>query len=103
MAINYGQMRRIPVDPRVIERIQKSPEMSTEQGTSLMEGWGGAGQYRTLARLPMTQRLCYAAILEGNGTQAQVEAVTGLSTQEASSGLSALQKKGLVKLEISEV
>jgi CRP-like cAMP-binding protein len=99
MTVDYNSLRRIPVDPRVIERIQKSSEMQYEQGSDFMSGWGGPARYRALTKLPMEQRICYAAILEGVTTEDQIGIVTGLSPEETSRGLAGLQAKGLVSVE----
>ena len=97
--MDYGSLRRIPVDPRVIQRIQKSASMQAEQGADFMSGWGGASKYKMLSKLPKEQRICYAAILEGVTTEDQIKIVTGLSPEEASKGLAGLQARGLVRLE----
>jgi len=99
MTVNYQKMQRIPVDPRVVERIQRSPQMSYEQGSGFLEDWGGSSQYKELARLPVEQRLCLAAVREGVTTEDQLGIVTGLSPEQVSRGLSGLQKKGLVTVE----
>jgi len=87
------------VDPRVIDRIQRSPAMRYEQGEGFMSGWGGPAQYQQLARLPKEQRLCYAAVLEGVGDADQIGVVTGLSPEEVSRGLGGLQQRGLITVE----
>ena len=97
--MDYGSMKRIPVDPRVIERIQRSASMRGEQGNQFMGDWGGPSRYRVLAKLPMEERLCYAAILEGVTAEDQVGIVTGLSPEETSRGLAGLQAKGLARVE----
>lgn len=96
---DYGEMRRIPVDPRWIEKMQASPRMRAEQGPGFMQAWGGPGQYRALARLPMEERLTYAAVMEGYGTPEEIEGVTGLASGEVSRGLSGLRRRGLVREE----
>ena len=102
--MDYNAMKRIPVDPRVVDLIQRSPTMRYEQGENFMSNWGGPVQYQMLVRLPREQRLCYVAVLEGAATEDQVEVVTGLSSKEVSRGLEGLQERDLVTIEIpSEV
>jgi len=100
MPFDYESLRRIPMDPRMLERIQRSSEMVSEQG-DLMAGWGGPSVYKILIQLPTNQRLCYAAILEGHTTEDQIGIVTGLSPEEVSGSLSSLQNRGLVSVETS--
>ena len=100
--MDYKAMERIPVDPRVIDKIQRSPQMMREQGGQVMAGWGGGRQYQQLARLPVEQRICYAAILDGTTDQDQIGIVTGLSAERVTKGLEGLQKAGLVQIETSE-
>jgi len=95
---DYERLRRIPVDPRVTLVIERNPNLLAEQ-TGAMSSWGGPSQYRRFMRLPIEQRLCYAAILEGVTQEDQIGVVTGLSSKEISRGLQGLQKRGLVKLE----
>lgn len=97
--MDYEGMRRIPVDPRVIKTIQRSPQMRGEQGAGFMSGWGGPQRYQQLAGLPMEQRVCYAAILEEHTTEDQIGIVTGLSPEEVTLGLEGLRAKGLVTIE----
>lgn len=97
--MEYFRMRRIPVDPKVIDVIQRSPQMMREQGGDFMSGWGGPVRYQQLARLPMETRICYAAVLEGTTEEAQIEIVTGLTSEEVAKGLADLQSRGLVQIE----
>ncbi len=101
MAYSYDKMRRIPVDPRVVEEISKSSGMLTEQGghAGLMPSWGGSAQYEVFSQLPMEERLVYAAVLEGTTAPDQIEIVTGLDAKEVSEGLRGLQKRRLVSVE----
>lgn len=101
MAVNYQKMGRIPVDPRVVDLIQRSPQMSYEQGGDFMSSWGGPNQYRELSRLPVEQRLCLVAVREGVSDEDQLGIVTGLSPEQVSRGISGLQKRGLVTVEES--
>lgn len=97
--MDYQKMRRIPVDPRVIKTIQRSPTMQREQGGAFMSGWGGPQRYQQLAGLPMEQRVCYAAILEEHTTEDQIGIVTGLTPEQVAVGLDGLEARGLVTIE----
>lgn len=90
---------RIPVDPRVIERIQRSPYMSMEQGSGFMEDWGGPSTYKEMCSLTSNQRLVWAAVLDGATDYDQIEIVTGLSPSEVSKAVSELGDLGKVTLE----
>lgn len=96
MVYGYDTARRLPVDPRVVSRISKSPEMLVEQGASWMEGWGGPSGYATLSELPVNERLTYMAVLEGYGTPQDIEGVTGLTATQVGIGLVGLRKRRLV-------
>ena len=96
---DYQRMERIPFDVKMIDEIRRSPTMRAEQGEGWLSSWGGPSQYKVFAQLPMEQRLTYAAVLEGNTTQDQIEVVTGLTSGEVSKGLAELQKRGLVSVE----
>lgn len=96
---NYGEMQRIPMDPKIIEEIQRSPGMLAEQAghtPGWLSGWGGPGMYQIFARLPVEERLTYAAVLDGNTTVSAIEVATGLTNTQIGMGLSGLQKRGLV-------
>lgn len=97
--MNYQDMQRIPVDPRVVDKIQRSPRMRYEQGSGFMSSWGGPSQYQQYSRLPVEQRICLAAVREGVTSEDQIAVVTGLSPTQVSKGISGLQKKGLVTIE----
>ena len=97
--IDYQKMKRIPVDPRVIDRIQRSARMSYEQGSGFMKSWGGPTRYKTLTKMPQHPRLAYAAILEGHTTDNAIKMVTGLSQAQLTRALTHLRNKGLIKIE----
>ena len=84
---------------RVIEGIQKSSQMRSEQGEGWLAGWGGPSEYRFLTTLPMEPRLVYASVLEGYSTKSEIEGVTGLTSKQVYEGLGYLKKKGLVSEE----
>lgn len=96
MAYNYQGMRKIPVDPRWVSKIQGSPRMAAEQGPDFLSGWGGPAKYQFLTELPMPERLVYAAVDEGYGTPEEIQGVTDLTLGEVSSALSSLTGKGLI-------
>jgi len=98
MAYDYGGMRRVAVDPRIVVEIGRSPKMTAEQGVGFMSGWGGPSQYQVLARLPMEERLVYASVLEGASSSFEMEEMTGLTGREVEEGLAGLQKRGLVDI-----
>lgn len=92
-------LRRLPVDPRIVEEIQRSPSMSGEQGTGFMQQWGGPQQYRLMASLPPTTRLVYESILSGTSDPSLIEIETGLDIKDINAAISSLKDKGLVHEE----
>lgn len=90
---------RIPVDPRVIERIQRSPYMVAEQGSGFMEDWGGPSTYKEMCGLTSNQRLVWSAVLEGATDYDQIEILTGLTPSEISRTVSELESQGKVTVE----
>lgn len=91
-------MERIPIDPRAVKKIQRSPYMMAEQGAGFLEAWGGPDAYRTLAHLPEPERLTYEAVMEGSTTPSEIEAMTGLTSEQISRALTVLEKKRLVDI-----
>ena len=100
--MDYGEMRRISVDPRMVQEIQRSPSMRAEQGPEFLQDWGGPEQYQVLARMPVPERLTYVAVLEGYTEPSEIEVVTGLTSGEVSGALTDLRRKGLVSVEALE-
>lgn len=96
MKYDYDAARRLPVDPRIVRQVSKSPDMLAEQGASWMEGWGGPEGYAIMSELPTSSRLTYMAVLEGYVEPKEIEGITGLSATEVSLGLADLQKRRLV-------
>lgn len=94
MPYEYG--RRLPVDTRIVRRIQEDPDMSSEQGPNFMASWGGPEMYRMMSRLPVTARVTYYAIHEGATTESDVANITGLTPTEVRSGLKRLADEGIV-------
>jgi len=103
MAYDYQAMRRLPVDPRVIDKIQRSPSMSYEQGSDFMSGFGGPQQYKQFAKLPTGQRLTYAAVLEGHTEPIDISVVTGLTPEEVDAALTKLERRGLVTVQEAQL
>jgi len=91
---NVGE--RIPVDPRVVQEIQRNATMMQEQGGNFMSDWGGAQRYEQMAEAPREARMVYYSVIDGANTSEEIEVVTGLSSKEVTSGLGWLGKKGLV-------
>jgi len=97
MRKNYNNLRRVPLDPRAIEKIQKSPVMMKEQeGAPLWNTWGSPSQYRFYASLPLEERLVYDAVTSGCETESEIRDVTGLGSKEVDMGLRGLQMRGVV-------
>jgi predicted Rossmann fold nucleotide-binding protein DprA/Smf involved in DNA uptake len=96
MPNGYARYERMPVDPRIVEDIQRSSSLSSEQGIGFMAEWGGSSQYKTFANLPRNNRYVYAAVLDGYSTPEEIEVVTGLSLKDVNMSLAELQGKGLV-------
>lgn len=95
--VDPKRVGRLPVDPRLIERIQKSSKLLTEQGTTFMGSWGGPTQYKTFAKLGKNTRGVYAATLEGATTEEEIEAATGLPKWLVIISLNHLKSKGLIE------
>ncbi len=94
---DYLTLRGNPnMDPAIVESILRDRSMLSEQGSGWLSGWGGPSYYLTLSKLPVRERLVYAAVLEGYGDNASISDATGLSLSDVGYGLSALQSKGLV-------
>jgi len=96
MPTDYG--KRLPCDPRIVEKIQRSPQMMAEQGSTFLTNWGGPGAYQMAANLPVKQRVTYYAVSEGLTTPEEISIAVDLSVEEVNSALSQLSKKGLVTI-----
>ena len=99
---DYEGMRRLSVDPRMVQEIQRSPSMRAEQGADFMQGWGGPEQYQMLARMPVPERLTYVAVSEGYTEPSEIEVVTGLTSGEVSGALADLRRRKLIAVEALE-
>ena len=93
MRQNFG--RRLPLDPRIVERIMRSPELVGEQ-VNFMDAWGGPHMYRQLARMPTDQRMTYMAIREGITTPEAIAVATELRPEQVERALDVLERKGLI-------
>jgi len=91
-----GKGRRFPVDPRIVERIQKSAVMRGEQ-SGFMDKWGGPEAYKKLVKLPQGDRLVYFAVLEGYSTPEEIEPIIDLPTNMIERSLSKLIGLGLIR------
>ena len=96
MASSY---ERIPVDPRVVDKIMRSPSMMEEQGSGFMQSWGGPGAYQQWAREPPGKRMTYFAVQQGATTSGEVAVMTGLKESEVNKWLGKLEMEGLVSIE----
>lgn len=91
---------RIPVDPRVVEKIMRSPSMREEQGPSFLQNdWGGPTAYQYWAKQPKGKRTTYFAVQQGGATSSEISGMIGLSESEVDKWLSTLDREGLVQLE----
>jgi len=99
---NYDQYKRMPFDPRMVQEIQGSPAMRTEQGANFLSSWGGPTGYRTMSSMPPEQRVVYRAVEDGITSSRDISDATGLTNSEVQSALTNLGKKGLVKIEAAQ-
>lgn len=98
MAVDYNKIGGgLPVDPRFIEKIQGSPEMRADQGSSFMSDYGGPSTYITMSGLAPTERLVYSAVLQGESVPEEIASITALDIKRVNSDLANLTKMGLVK------
>jgi len=91
--------RRLPVDPRIVERVSRSPAMLAEQGPNFMSDWGGSSMYQAMSKAPSEARVVYYGVVEGTTSPEELEVVTGLDKTSVERGLQWLQRKGYVELE----
>jgi len=95
---NYVELGGRPtLDPKFVQQILKDDKMLAEQGSGFCQGWGGPSLYVQLAKLPRSDRLVYAAILDGNVDNTSIAAVTGLPTKSITTSLVKLRDQGLVE------
>lgn len=82
---------RNPIDPRLAEKISRSPTMSREQGSGFMVNYGGVDNYVAFAKMPQNERLVYAARLEGYSNPDEIAIVTGLNVSEVNKTLNIIE------------
>ena len=90
---------RLPVDPRIVEQISRSPAMLAEQGPGFMQSWGGPQMYQEMSRAPVEARVVYYGVVGGTTSPSELEVITGLDKASVGKGLQWLQKKGYVSVE----
>jgi len=101
---SYAQLRGNPnIDPAMVDRIMRNSSMLSEQGSGWLAGWGGPAAYMVLARLPIRERLVYAAVLDGYSVNADIADVTGLALSDVSGGLSSLKSKGIIQGQVKSL
>lgn len=84
-----------PLDYRIVQQIQSSPQMSQEQGAGWMGQYGGPSGFVSLDKPGLGD--VYNAIANGIPTD-QLPIVTGLPDREVSGHLTTLQSMGLVEV-----
>lgn len=89
---------RVRMDPRVVQRIQRSPTMMAEQSPDWLSGYGGPSTYIELAKLPFKERATYMSVLGGSKSASDVSIDTEgkISIDEAQKALDNLTSKGLL-------
>ena len=91
--------RRLPVDPRIVERVSRSSTMLAEQGPNFMQDWGGTAMYQAMSKAPFEARVIYYGVVEGTTSPEELEIVTGLDKTSVERGLQWLKRKGYVSVE----
>jgi hypothetical protein len=89
-----GVVRRVPFDPKMLRHM--SAKAWAEQGPTPLAAWGGSSGYSKLARLPVADRLTYAAVLDGCASTADIADATGLDLKAVESAIADLEKQGYV-------
>lgn len=101
MPKDYG--RNMRMDSRMVDEIQRSPQMMQEQGGSAwLADWGGPGAYIYWSKQPLNERMTYFAVLEGYSTSQDIADVTGLAKADVTRALTKLSKQGLVETGVIE-
>jgi len=91
---------RIPVDPRVVDKIMRCPGMAAEQGSTFLQNdWGGPVAYQYWAKQPLSKRVVYFAVKSGASESSEIAGMTGLEKSEVDKWLTSLSKEGLVEVE----
>jgi len=94
-----GFGERLPFDTRMLQKMQKSPQMMAEQGSGFLSDWGGPSGYIAAVKMGPNTREVYYAVVDGYTDPSQIEVATGLSSSEVSKGMRDLERKGLVVIE----
>lgn len=105
--VDYNKLgRRLPMDSKMVRQISRSPTMLAEQGghTQFMSAYGGASNFRTVARMNPTERKVYiAVVVDGLGNTAEISQVTGIKEATVGTTLNRLNEKGLVSISAEPV
>ena len=99
MAYDYKKVARLPVDPRIADKVSRTPMMAREQGNGFMAAYGGATRYAAVSKLNSDERVSFYAVQDGFDNAADIAAATGLTESEASKALSSLSTKGFVSVD----
>jgi hypothetical protein len=103
MPYDYQQVSKLSVDPRIVERIQRSPALMAEQGPGFMAAYGGPSNYIAASKLNSDERVAFYAMQDGFTTADDIALATGLDKASAAKALSGLNKKGMLVKETQEV
>ena len=103
MTYDYQRVKRLPVDSRIVNRINRTPKLMAEQGPGYMQAYGGGQQYMAVAKLTANERMAFFAIQDGFTTAEDIELATGMDVSDAAKALTGLTRKGLVTSEKQEV
>jgi len=97
---NFG--KRLPVDPKIIDEISRSPRMRAEQGPDWLMQYGGPGMYQEAASWSPAQRGTYYAVIEGYSTPEEIASVADLKESQVNSALTFLKRKGVIQETVPE-
>ena len=103
MAYDYEKVARLPVDSRIVDRINRSPKMMSEQGPGYMQGYGGGSQYMAVTKLTSNERVAFYAVQDGFDNTADIVMATGMGEEAVNKALSSLASKGLVVQQDQEI
>jgi len=98
-----SQNKRMPVDPRIVRRVQGSSRMMREQGSDFMGRWGGPTMYRKVAKMDARDRMAYMAIQDGFVERGDIAEATGMPLSEVDQAIASLKKEGEIVEEDKEV
>ena len=91
------------MDSRIVDRINRSPKMMSEQGQGYMAQYGGGSQYMAVSKLTSNERVAYYAVQDGFDNAADIVMATGMGEEAVSKALSGLASKGLVVQQDQEI